>query len=57
MKIKYWYEAIDGDGYVEADSDEKAMELIRKKFGKELIGLICVLVEESETTERTVWLE
>ena len=57
MKTKYWYEAHEGDGYVEADSDESAMTLLRDKFGKELVGLICVSVEESESTERTVWLE
>jgi hypothetical protein len=57
MKTKYWYEAHDGDGYVEATSDEEAMDLLRNQFGKELIGLICVSVEESELTHRTVWLE
>lgn len=57
MKIKYLFEAHQGDGSVEAESDQEALDKLRKKFGEHLFGVMCVYVEESEYHSRTVWME
>lgn len=54
---RYYYEAHQGDGTLDAESDEEALTKLKEKFGKELIGLMCVSVEESEYHSRTVWME
>lgn len=57
MKVKYLFEAHQGDGAVEAESDQEALDLLRKRFGEELFGVMYVYVEESEYHSRTVWIE
>ena len=55
--IQYYYEAHQGDGSLEAETDEDALIQLKEKFGENLFGLMRVSVEESEYHSRTVWME
>ena len=57
VMTRYYYEAHQGDGTLDAESDAAALAKLKEKFGESLIGLMSVSVEESEYHSRVIWME